>query len=218
MVRSGTEDGPVGATNTSGPSRPQTPAPAPTPTGSTSVLTVLSAIEDKAEREAATWVASQWDVGRSPSTNALADRFGFGYDRANRIRTWLAGELSRLGGRVPPARTKPAATPTRAAEPDLRAVVSASPARMEIKGLLAAILDAGCPARRSIPQLAAAAGMNERTARKHLAALVAAGVVVREDDREFSSPSWRVVPDDLAGRLVAFAKDGRGGFRPGVRA
>lgn len=60
--------------------------------------------------------------------------------------------------------------------------------------------------------------MNERTARKHLAALVETGAVVREDDREFKAPMWRVSPDDLAAKLGAFAKDGRGGNRPGMRA
>lgn len=212
------------------PPRPQPPQQLPLPTprpvevavpAPTTILTVLAAIEDRAERDAATWLVSQWDAGQSPATRSFGDRFGFGYDRANRLRTWLAGEVSRLGGRVPAARTKPPRTSTQT-DPadDLRRTVTASPARMEIKSLVMAILDASGPdgARRSIPQLAAAAGMNERTARKHLAALVEAGAVVREDDREFKAPMWRVSPDDLAAKLGAFAKDGRGGNRPGMRA
>jgi len=212
------------------PPRPQPPQQLPLPTprpvevavpAPTTILTVLAAIEDRAERDAATWLVSQWDAGQSPATRSFGDRFGFGYDRANRLRTWLAGEASRLGGRVPAARTKPPRTSTQT-DPadDLRRTVTASPARMEIKSLVMAILDASGPdgARRSIPQLAAAAGMNERTARKHLAALVEAGAVVREDDREFKAPMWRVRPDELAAKLGAFAKDGRGGNRPGMRA
>lgn len=212
------------------PPRPQPPQQLPLPTprpvevavpAPTTILTVLAAIEDRAEREAATWLVSQWDAGQSPATRSFGDRFGFGYDRANRLRTWLAGEASRLGGRVPPARTKPPRTSAQA-EPvdDLRRTVTASPARMEIKSLVMAILDASGPdgARRSIPQLAAAAGMHEKTARKHLADLVEANAVAREDDREFKAPMWRVSPDDLSAKLGAFAKDGRGGNRPGMRA